>query len=387
MTSPTDVDRQCPGCGGTFAYDPDVAQLRCGACDTQAPIPPPRGPGPRELRLADGLSRSPRGYGTATIRLSCGSCGAVVDTAAETRATRCPYCASPSFTEVPADPDAPQPESLAPFTVSKKKAGRGFSEWLGGLWLRPGDLVGQAAVEGVAGAYLPFWTFDADVESDWDAERGDHYTTTEDYVAHEGGKKVNRTRTVTHTRWRPASGRRRDHHDDVLVWGSKGVREEIGQGTVAFDTKNLVPYHPAYLLGWQAEAAAVPLSDAWEIAKGRVESDQESKCKGDVGGDEVRNLHVRNDFSNETFKLVLLPVYVLAWRYRGRTRQVLVDGRSGAVHGDAPYSVAKVLAIVVPVNLFVLAVAIVLLPLLLVVLPAMLFEAWWLWRNWDRWFS
>lgn len=378
---------RCQGCGGVVHYDPEVSCLRCKHCATQAPVPAATTRGPREVGLREGLRGAPRGYGTETLRVECGSCGATVCLSPEERATSCTYCASPAVVTKPPDPELLQPESMIPFSVSQPRATAGFEGWLRGLWFRPGDLRHQARVEGVRGVYLPYWTFDADLESHWEAERGDHYYETEHYTEEENGETVSRTREVQHTRWRPARGTRRDRHDDVLVCASRGVRVDLAQKLCTFDTKRLVAYSPGYIQGWRAEAYALDLHDAWGKAKETIEGEQQARCARDIGGDTHRGLAVRNTFRRETFKHVLLPLFVLAYRYNGRPYQVLVNGQTGEVVGKAPLSVWKVMALVIPANLLALALSIIALPLLLFTLPAMAFEIYYFRKHWDDWFG
>jgi DNA-directed RNA polymerase subunit RPC12/RpoP len=379
---------RCPGCGGVVTYDPDVSALRCKHCATQTPVPARGGaPGPRELPLRDGLRSAPRGYGTSTLRIECGECGAAVSLAAEERATRCTYCASPAVVSKPPDPDQLQPESLIPFAVSQARATGGFDAWLSGLWFRPGDLARMARVEGVHGVYLPYWTFDADLHTRWEAERGDHYYETEEYTEEEEGETVTKTRQVQLTSWRPARGQRSDHHDDHLVCASRGVREDLARELCTFDTGRLVPYSPGYLHGWRAEAYALDLHGAWSQAKTALERLQEQRCAGDIGGDTHRNLAAQHTFQNETFKHILLPLFVLAYRYNGRPYQVLVNGQTGEVVGKAPLSVWKVMALVIPINLLVLTLSVLALPLLLLTLPALAFEIYQFHKNWSEWFG
>lgn len=379
---------RCSACGGVLTYDPEVRCLRCKHCAAQSPVPASGAPGPREISLRDGLSRAPRGYGTDTVRIECSSCGAAVNLAPEERATRCTYCASPAVVSKPPDPDLLQPESLVPFLVPQPRATSGFEGWLKGLWFRPGDLFKMARVEGVHGVYLPYWTFDADVDSRWHAERGEHYYETEYYTDQdEDGSSVERSREVQHTRWYPAHGRRSDRFDDVLVCASRGVREDLAAKLCTFDTAQLVPYSPGYLLGWRAEAYALDLPGSWAQAQKIIEEQQRQRCSGDVGGDTNRNLEVENTFRRETFKHVLLPLFVLAYRYNGRPYQVLVNGQTAEVVGKAPLSVWKVMALVLPLNALVLAISLVALPLLLLTIPALIFEVYQFKKNWDEWFG
>jgi len=64
--------------------------------------------------------------------------------------------------------------------------------------------------------------------------------------------------------------------------------------------------------------------------------------KYDIGGDEQRVSDVQTQISNVTFKHILLPVWLAAYKYRGRTFRFVVNGRTGRVQGERPYSAWKI---------------------------------------------
>jgi DNA-directed RNA polymerase subunit RPC12/RpoP len=339
-----------------MVFDVAAAGLKCKYCKHPMPVPVPAGAqGAREIPLREGYQRAPRGLGVATISFQCRECGATVSTAPNERTVQCTYCASHSVVQTPPDPNLIQPESLIPFRVAKDRAVESFKGWLGGLWFRPSNLKSMAQLEQIFGVYVPYWTFDADVRSEWRAERGWYYYETETYYETENGQTVAKTREVRHTRWEPAWGQRQDHYDDVLVCASKGLHEQLANSFATFDTQHLLAYAPGYLAGWRAESYAIDLPSAWTKAQSKIESSQQSKCHGDVGGDEVRGLVVQNQYANETFKHVLLPVYVAAYRYNNKPYRFLVNGQTGEVRGEAPYSWVKITLAVLAVIAVIVA--------------------------------
>lgn len=332
----------CDQCGGTLLYDPGAKSLKCKHCKAVAPPSKlvPTSPGPREIPLQVGLMmQAPKGLGAPLQAVQCNSCGATVNMAPEERSGACSFCASPMVVTVAAGANLISPESLVPFQITKDNATSGFNVWLKGLWFRPSDLSKLAKLDKVQGVYVPYWTFDAHVRSDWTAERGWNYQETEWYTDSQGNQQ---TRTVTKTRWEHAAGWRQDHYDDVLVCASKGVPADLVDKLTSFQTSHLLAYSPGYLAGWKAEAYVVELPDAWKRGQQKIFDQQRSKCASDVGGDTHRALVVQNQTSGETFKHVLLPIYVAAYRYGDKPYQVLINGQTGEVVGKAPWSIIKI---------------------------------------------
>jgi hypothetical protein len=66
----------------------------------------------------------------------------------------------------------------------------------------------------------------------------------------------------------------------------------------------------------------------------------------DIGGDHQRIDDKKTRYSGITFKHVLLPVWLAVYRYNNRTFQIVVNGRTGDVAGDRPYSVWKITGLV-----------------------------------------
>ena len=111
-------------------------------------------------------------------------------------ATQCTFCGSNKVLEQGENQSSIRSESLLPFGIDKKRAGQSFGDWLGMLWFRPNDLKVMAKVQEVNGVYVPFWTYDAHVESSWQAEAGYYYFETEEYTTKENGEEVVKTREV-----------------------------------------------------------------------------------------------------------------------------------------------------------------------------------------------
>lgn len=79
-------------------------------------------------------------------------------------------------------------------------------------------------------------------------------------------------------------------------------------------------------------------------------------------GDTYSNLHLGTRFSQVNSDLILLPVYLLSYKYRDKLYRFMVNGQTGKVAGDKPLSVWR---IVLPIGVAVVVVLIVLLLMLL----------------------
>jgi hypothetical protein len=66
-------------------------------------------------------------------------------------------------------------------------------------------------------------------------------------------------------------------------------------------------------------------------------------CAAEVPGDTQRNLEVGTDYSGQTFKHILVPIWLLTYNYGARNFQVVINGYTGAISGAYPKSWVKIL--------------------------------------------
>ena len=324
----------CPECGATLRWDPEAGGLTCAYCGHAEQVE--RGDGAIVERALDDQHDAERGFGTELRVLECQNCGARVALEESVTAESCVYCGAAAVLDQEANRNTLRPESLVPLELGKDHARASFQKWLRRLWFRPNDLKQVKAATAV-GVYVPFWTFDCNVDSQWTAQAGYYEHVTRPHMTSKGM----RTRRERRVRWKKASGRRSDSYDDFLVHASAGLDEALVSKLGGFDTGGLVPYRPHYLAGWRAEEYQVDLEQGWRNGLARIVELQEARCGGDVPGDTFRHLQVENHVRGVRWKHVLLPIWSLTYRYRGQTFVVLVNGQSGVVVGRAPWSWVK----------------------------------------------
>jgi hypothetical protein len=76
-------------------------------------------------------------------------------------------------------------------------------------------------------------------------------------------------------------------------------------------------------------------------------------CARDVPGDTQRNLQIAPRYSGETFKHILVPVWLLSYNYGRKTFRLLVNGHTGKVAGTYPKSAWKIFFLVLAALLVV----------------------------------
>ncbi|MCD6395344.1 MAG: hypothetical protein J7M40_17810 [Planctomycetes bacterium] len=59
---------------------------------------------------------------------------------------------------------------------------------------------------------------------------------------------------------------------------------------------------------------------------------------------------VRTQHDNVTFKHILLPIWISTYRYKNTPYRFLINGRTGEVQGERPWSWAKILILVLGIT-------------------------------------
>jgi hypothetical protein len=251
------------------------------------------------------------------------------------------------------------PGGVLPFCITQQQASASLKQWLSSRWFAPNDLKRFAQAEAIHGIYLPFWTYDTNTTTDYTGQRGEYYYVTETYYERDSqGNQVQRTRQVRHTRWYPASGTVNGSFDDVLIPATTSLPSDRLAALEPWDFPELRPYDPAFLSGFKAQRYQVDLKQGFEVMKNVIAPAIESAVRDDIGGDEQQIDDLSTAYSDITFKHLLLPVYAGAYRYNAKLFQIVVNGRTGEIQGERPYSFWKIALLVVSILLVVLIVVI-----------------------------
>lgn len=286
----------------------------------------------------------------------CKNCSAEVAVDPDQRSYTCAFCDSTYVVEfTPEQTDRQPPEFVIGFSVTPEDAHQKYRKWIAeNTWFRPGDLKSARVEEKLKGVYLPFWSFSLLAQSDWSADIGEYWWRSETYTVTRNGKTETKTRRVRETEWWGLDGKHDHYYSGYLVSGSRGLPQKDADRIKPFHLAALKRYQPYFLAGWLSEEYSIGRSAALTTCKEEFYSREQQNVAAHMPGDTHRNLRISTRFSNVNSDLILLPVYLLSYRYRDKLYRFMVNGQTGTVAGDKPLSSWRI-ALAVAAGLFVAA--------------------------------
>jgi DNA-directed RNA polymerase subunit RPC12/RpoP len=330
----------CERCGAELAFSIGAQALRCEHCGFERALGPGDREAAREHDLAAALDQEARrrAEGAAPLgdsAVTCTACGATVVFEGTLTSSRCAYCGQPLERDaVHAAPGRIPVDALLTFAVEGPAARAALAAWVRRLWLAPGAFV-SAGIEGrLDGVYLPYFTFDAGTATAYRGQRGDH-----EWVEVGFGQGRQRERR---TSWHAVAGDFQRFFDDVLIPAVSTLPAGLLTRLEPWPLGAIRPFAPEALAGKLAHTYDVDLAESSVLARRRIESAIEAEVRQRIGGDEQRLERIQTEWSGLTYKHLLLPVWLLAYRYGDRSYRVAVNACSGEVTGERPYSPWKV---------------------------------------------
>lgn len=334
----------CENCGAQLVFAPGQTSLTCPYCGHVQEIPASEreevAEALEEIDYASAAARLEEGADYETTRvLTCPNCGAQTEFPEGTQATLCPFCATPLVAGTESANRHIRPAALIPFQLDQDQAREALTRWLGSLWFAPNRLRDYARKgRRMDGIYVPYWTFDADTATSYRGQRGDNYTVSRTVMRDGKPTRVSETRI----RWRSVSGHVSRFFNDVLVMASRSLPRSHTDALEPWDLAALTPYRADFLSGFAAEAYGVGLEEGLAEARAKMDAVIDQDIRRDIGGDHQRITSKRTEMTDVTFKHVLLPVWMAAYRFRDRSFRFVVNAQTGKVQGERPWSRWKI---------------------------------------------
>jgi hypothetical protein len=229
-------------------------------------------------------------------------------------------------------------DGILPFLLPQTQAAENLRAWVKSMWWAPNEFLRQGASGKFNGVYLPFFTYDALTFTRYSGQRGDAYFVT----VGEG----NNQRQERRVRWSYSEGDFQRFFDDVVVIAATRQQLDLVNGLQPWPFHKLISYTPEVLAGFFSRTYDVTLEEGFKEARCQIEAALAMDVRQRIGGDEQQVSSQQTNYSAITYKHLLLPVWLLAYRFHDRTFQVMINATTGRVSGQRPYSWVKITAAV-----------------------------------------
>lgn len=243
---------------------------------------------------------------------------------ASAQSLRCPFCGSTAMSKLESRRSI-QCDFVVPRLLESAKASEIFRQWLGNGFWRPTDAVRASEIGKISSVYVPFWLFEAYADTKWTAD------SSPAPVGCSGD-------------WQPLSGQNRARHNEILVGASSILTADEVRAISPFDFKQAVEPNNVDLVNSIVEIFRMPRKHVRPIAKAIIEERERQICTNYVPG-RARRVKVNVRIHGMTGRPVLLPVWILAYRYKKNVHRVLINGQTGQIAGSAPFSYVKLFVI------------------------------------------
>jgi len=324
---------KCPQCGAPLAFDPASQQVKCAHCGGEFSVEAVQAFHRAESdgqafdwgEYKQGLSQETLDN---TVVYRCQSCGAEIETDANTAATKCPYCDN-NVVLTDRVKGGLKPNAVIPFKITPKELPGVIEKFYKGKKLLPKGFFSANKIGKVQGVYIPFWLFDCKLDGTMMLDAENFLTYDEgDYIVHE-----------TQHYLLERDGSMAFAH--VPVDASVKMDNDLMDSVEPYDFSELVPFDGAYLSGYLADRFDSGPDDELPRAEDRMQTSAETVVKNTSPFGTVSMRSNNMDIRGASVKYAMLPVYLLNCEYGGKKYRYAVNGQTGKVVGELPVSGSK----------------------------------------------
>lgn len=301
-----DLLTKCEVCGSLI----DEEDLFCANCGTEAP------------KTEDQTEAREDASRLTTCNFQCQGCGASMSYDAKAQGLRCPFCGSGDMQQKQ-DEKSLAPRWVVPFKIDRGEAETAMRTWLGrGFW-RPGKLASEAAIVEMTPVYVPYWVFRAKTHTFWTAD-------------------TSNTPAGARGDWYPLAGEHREEYSGLLI-GASGVLTAAETASIhPFDLTERVPPDQVDLENVTFERFSLQRKYARPIARQGMERRIQQDVDRYYVEGKARNIHANVRVESMSSEPVLLPVWIMAYKFQDQLYRFLINGQTGKAAGQAPTSFGKI---------------------------------------------
>lgn len=332
------VDHKCPSCNASINYNPKDKNWVCEYCGSKFTL--------------EQLEENEKNFESTSVRESkelkedsssesvemdeylCQDCGAKIVADKNTAATFCVYCKNTAILKSRLT-DKFSPSKIIPFGKTKNDAIEAFKKVGKGKFLMPKEFSDPKNIEEIKGIYIPFWLYSCKMHGHVSG-KATRVTTwsTYDYIY---------TKTDTYHVEREGDF----EFENIPTDASVRFNDAIMNSIEPFNYEELTKFNYSYLSGFLAEKYDVEKEEAKKITIDRATTSCYSNLQSKIAYNSFVPEKRENRIDSEDVVYALFPVYMVNIKYNEKMYTFAMNGQTGKMIGDIPYSKKKALIFVI----------------------------------------
>lgn len=327
----TTVTYQCPNCAAGLLFDAEKQKFCCEFCMSEFTE--------EELKETDAAEKAEETIKNAEDfcnqmnEYRCPACGAEIVADENTAADICYYCHNPVVL-VGKLSGQMQPAKIIPFKYDKKAAEEKLVSNAKKKWFLPRDFFSPGQLQKISGVYFPFWVTDADTDCSEEAMA----TRVRSWTA----GNYNYTETSRFKLHRRAY----IHFEDIVTSALSDADKAMLEGILPYPSDSLIDFSMPYLSGFTAKKRDIERQTLSGEVKGRMNEYADILLKRSMTGYATVNVTGKNvNILRSHWEYALMPIWILTYEGKnGKIYTYAMNGYTGKIYGEYPFSVGKILA-------------------------------------------
>ena len=217
------------------------------------------------------------------------------------------------------------PDGIIPFKITKEEATEKFIEWIQKKKFVPGGFYSKRHIEKMSGVYFPYWLYGCETESYMNGTARDvriwrvgdiEYTETKTFEIRRAGKVSFKHLPKT---------------------ALQKAQNAMLKGIFPYEFGALEKFHMGYLSGFQAEKRDIDKESFTAQVRQEIQKFAEKRMRDTITGRNSFSMESQNHrISEEDFRYILLPVWVLTYRQSSQVYYFAMNAQTGEIVGKLP---------------------------------------------------
>lgn len=327
------TSRKCSSCGDDMFFDPVRFALVCPACQSEQKIKVNKVYKKHDINENFNTHKNEE-WANKNVSMQCPNCAATTLLKQYTTSAKCQYCETPLIANSSQFVGL-KPDAIVPFVFNKIKAEEIFKNKIGRRWLAPRSLKKSVKADTIRAFYFPSFVYDAECHSTYD---GRLYENVD--VKNSDGE------TSTERRYFNIKGEQFSSHKNIEVEASARLSQYELNRIRPYDLSKAYAYTDEFVYGFALENYSNSVKETNLQAQTIIKQDIKNTILKKYDHDGVSEFNMQTTFIKQQYSYCVLPIYRINYTYKKKNYSNIMNGQTGALGGNYPKSIIKILLIV-----------------------------------------